>query len=524
MSVRSIGFLLVTLLFSKVAAASPSPSASKPHLVFMLVDDWGWANVGYHRNPPTKEVVTPNIDSLVKQGVELDQHYAFQIGSPSRCSLISGRLPIHVNDVNDDAIIYNPDDPISGFAGIPRNMTGVASKMKEAGYATHQVGKWDAGMATHDHTPMGRGFNSSFGFFRHTNDYFTEVTAVDVTATVCNKTGPGPELVDLWDTDKPATGVNGTGPDKYEEGLFKERLLQVINNHDPSTPLFLYYAPHIVHAPLQVPDAYTTKFNFINDSGLRQYYHAMVNYLDDVVGELVDAMKKKGMWENTLFAASSDNGGAEYPGGGANNYPLRGGKMTDWQGGIRVNAFVSGGFLPMKMQGQKITGKIHLADWYATFCAIAGVDPADERAVKAKLPPIDSMNMWPLISGENTTSPRQDIPVSYDTLISGDFKILTGTMDQAGWTGPQYPNATNPDGGINATVNCGTTGCLFNITKDPEERVNIVETESAILKEMQQRLAKYQATYFSPNRGTAWPGACDKAMKDYGGFWGPFVP
>ena len=316
--------------------------------------------------------------------------------------------------------------------------------------------------------------------------------------------------------------MNGTGPDKYEEGLFKERLLQVINNHDPSTPLFLYYAPHIVHAPLQVPDSYTTKFNFI-DNGLRQYYHAMVNYLDDVVGELVDAMKKKGMWENTLFAVSSDNGGAEYPGGGANNYPLRGGKMTDWQGGIRVNAFVSGGFLPMKMQGQKITGKIHLADWYATFCAIAGVDPTDERAAKAKLPPIDSMNMWPLISGENTTSPRQDIPVSYDTLISGDYKILTGMMDQAGWTGPEYPNTTNPDGGINATVNCGT-GCLFNITKDPEERVNIAEMETAILKEMQQRLAKYQATYFNPNRGTAWPGACDKAMKDYGGFWGPFVP
>ena len=112
-------------------------------------------------------MVTPNIDSLVKQGIEFDQHYAFQLGSPTRCSLISGR---HVNDVNDDAIIYNPDDPILGFAGIPRNMTDLASKMKEAGYATHQVGKWDAGMATHDHTPMGRGFNSSFGFFCHTND------------------------------------------------------------------------------------------------------------------------------------------------------------------------------------------------------------------------------------------------------------------------------------------------------------------------------------------------------------------
>ena len=83
----------------------------------------------------------------------------------------------------------------------------------------------------------------------------------------------------------------------------------------------------------------------------------MVNYLD-VVGELVDALKKKGMWEN---------------GCGANNYPLKGGKLTDWQEGICVNAFVSGGYLPEKMCGQKTEGYVHLVDWYATFCAIAGV-------------------------------------------------------------------------------------------------------------------------------------------------------
>ena len=98
-----------------------------------------------------------------------------------------------------------------------------------------------------------------------------------------------------------------------------------------------------------------------------------------------------------MLSAVIMEGQSSYPGGGANNYPLRGGKMTDWQGGIRVNAFVSGGFLPAKMQGQKITGKIHLADWYATFCAIAGVNPTDERAAKAKLPPIDSMPEYVVI-------------------------------------------------------------------------------------------------------------------------------
>ena len=497
------------VLFSELAIAQPA----KPHLVFMLVDDWGWANVGYHRNPPTREVVTPHIDSLVKEGLELNQHYAYQVCSPSRSCLMTGRLPIHVNDQNSSPDHYNPNDPVSGYSGIPRNMTGLAEKMKDAGYATHQVGKWDAGMATPDHTPQGRGFDSSFGYYHHENDYYTENYGL------CNES----VIIDLWDTDHPAHGINGTGPDNYEEGLFKERLLYVVNNHDTSKPLFLYYAPHIVHAPLQVPQTYLDMFRFI-DNRDRRYYHAMVTYLDDVVGNLTDALKKRGMWDNLLFVTSSDNGGPVYAGGGANNYPLKGGKMSDWQGGIRVNAFVSGGYLPEKMRGQKTDGYIHLADWYGTFCAIAGVNQVDEKAAKAKLPPVDSYNMWPLISGQTTTSPRTELPVSFNTLISGDYKILTGNVSENGWTGPQYPNQTNPRGGIISVEHCGDDGCLFNIKDDPEERVNLATKMPDMLKEMQIKLKEVQDTYFSPNRGGVWPGACDTAINKYGGFWGPFLP
>ena len=142
--------LQVSALFAlTVATGFVAPEAAdKPHIVYVLVDDWGWANVGYHRNPPTREVDTPKIDSLVKDGLELDQFYAYQFCSPSRSSLMTGRFPIHVNDQNFNIQNYNPKDPVSGYAGIPRNMTGIASKLKEAGYATHMVGKWHAGGAT----------------------------------------------------------------------------------------------------------------------------------------------------------------------------------------------------------------------------------------------------------------------------------------------------------------------------------------------------------------------------------------
>ena len=234
--------LLLSVTFTANAINIPSPSADKPHILFMLVDDWGWADVGYHRNTSKDDVPTPNIDSLVKEGLQLDQHYVYNWCSPSRSALLSGRLPIHVNDeakVSNAA--YNPKDPVSGFMGIPRNMTVISAKMKEAGYATHQVGKWHVGFATPDHTPKGRGFDTSFGYFNAANDYFNE------TIFKCNKT----QIVDLWDTDKPASDKNGTGEDRYEESLFKERLLEIVTNHDPTEPLFLYYALILYTCPIK---------------------------------------------------------------------------------------------------------------------------------------------------------------------------------------------------------------------------------------------------------------------------------
>ena len=114
-------------------------------------------------------------------------------------------------------------------------------------------------------------------------------------------------------------------------------------------------------------------------------------------------LKEKGLWDNLLFVTSSDNRGSV--GTGGNNYPLKGGKASDWQGGICVNGFVSGGYLPESMTSQKTDGYIHIADLYATFSYLAGVDPTDQKAAEAKLPPTNSLNMWPMISGQNSTSP-----------------------------------------------------------------------------------------------------------------------
>jgi arylsulfatase I/J len=119
------------------------PAAGKrPHVVFLVADDIGYANLGWLRRQSggsIPEVTTPNMDSLVRSGINLGRHYTYKVCSPTRSSFQSGRLPVHVNDVNADPAVYNAADPISGFAGIPRNMTCIANKLTLAGYATHQV-------------------------------------------------------------------------------------------------------------------------------------------------------------------------------------------------------------------------------------------------------------------------------------------------------------------------------------------------------------------------------------------------
>ena len=142
-----------------------SSVATKPHLLYILADDFGWADADWHRPAGWNESATPRMHDQVKRGVELDSMYAFKFCAPSRSAIQSGRNPIHVNVQNYQPVVWASDDPQrdpdSGFAGIPRNMTGMAAVLRSAGYRTHFVGKWDCGMATVDHIPKGRGYDTS---------------------------------------------------------------------------------------------------------------------------------------------------------------------------------------------------------------------------------------------------------------------------------------------------------------------------------------------------------------------------
>ena len=126
-----------------------------------------------------------------------------------------------------------------------------------------------------------------------------------------------------------------------------------------------------VHAPLEVPAALLANFSsFINNTN-RAHNAALANSLDTHVGKVIDALVDQGLWENTLLVLSSDNGGPVYLSadtnspldGSGNNWPLRGGKVSNWEGGVRVNAFVSGGFVPPARRGTVEPGFAAIEDW-----------------------------------------------------------------------------------------------------------------------------------------------------------------
>ena len=511
------------------------------------------------------------MDALVRDGIQLTSFYAFKYCSPSRSAFHSGRNPIHVNVVNGQTTLHNPADPVSGFSGIPKNMTTIAEKLVAAGYRAHAVGKWDVGMATFRHTPAGRGFESWLGYFGHCNDYWTEIDKCGMqtcpSGAATDPENPGTtDMVDMWQQSNfgavsgPASKLNNSqtcsqknqmASCHFEDDVFHEQVIRVITQHAAdsssggggsggSSPLFLYWAAHACHGPREVPQATYDMFEFMPDQQARMYA-ALAHYLDGMVGNVVSELRQQQMWDDTLMVFSSDNGGDS----AANNWPLRGAKFSNWEGGIHVPAFVSGGWLPPARRGIKVGGLACLWDLYATFGHLAGLSAAeavaDPVAAAASLPAIDSIDQWDWWSGQTATSPRAELPIGYavgsshgagnaflttgvEALIRADGMKLILTpggpgyqLDEAIWTGPSYPNTSSNMSAWTTTMDC-ETGCLYNLTEDPTEHVDLSASLPAIVASMKERIEALNRTTFSPRRGEASPLGCEVALGVYGGF------
>eukprot|EP00965_Chrysotila_dentata_P183911 6072318-Pleurochrysis_carterae.AAC.1 len=225
---------------------------------------------------------------------------------------------------------------------VPLNMTTVAEKLSfEGGYMSHFVGKWDAGARYWEMLPTQRGYHSFLGILSKGSFAYSHIER-------SAKEDKTPELIDFWENNGPAYSFANSSV--HQEIHFRDRLIQIVNGHDTSRPLYLHYASRHPHAPLQALSPYVKMYKNVS-SVARGVYMAMVTMVDDIIGNVTQKLRDRGMWEDTLMIFASDNGGivskdwvcspyhtSEYDRvnmesmygttcmaeSGANNWPLRG--------------------------------------------------------------------------------------------------------------------------------------------------------------------------------------------------------
>ncbi|XP_056148286.1 arylsulfatase I [Lampris incognitus] len=493
--------------FSSGGASGRRP----PHLFFIMVDDQGYGDIGYHGS----DIRTPVLDQLAGEGVKLENYYVQPICSPSRSQLMTGRYQIHTGLQHS---IIRPRQPLC----LPPDTPTLPERLMEAGYATHMVGKWHLGFCRPGCLPTGRGFQTFLGTLTGSGDHFTYRSCDG--AEACG--------FDLHDGERPAWEMAGN----YSTRLYIERVKQILRSHDPHKPLFMYLSLQAAHTPLQVPDHFLHQYDSL-DNRMRRHYAGMLSCLDNGIGEVVQELHASGLYHNSVLIYSSDNGGQTLSGG--SNWPLRGGKGTYWEGGVRAVGFVHSPLL--KRKGVISKALIHISDWYPTLLGLAGA-PLSHRG-------LDGHDVWGAIS-EGQPCPRTEIlfnidPVSrrpgepfdhmlllngfgiWDTAVraairAGDWKLLTGNVGDGDWIPPQtLPVRPERWQGLEKRRDqCRKSVWLFNITADPFERSDMAEARPELVKHLLTRLAEYNQTAVEAMNPP------DDPMADphlHGGVWSPWL-
>ena len=300
-------------------AGTTALGTARPNLIMVVADDYGWADIGI-RNPLMR---TPHLDKLITaEGLLLERHYVFKFCSPTRSSLLSGRLPIHVNQENSATEQRG--------AGVMLNFTLWSEKLRASGYHTAQIGKWHVGQASVASVPAGRGFDSSLGFFNYGEDHYTQMRGGQSrrrlqeqqhrqqVEQVLRWPDPGAcgTAVDLWQGTAAAASLNGTDYGGY---IFSREAVRVVEAHAVKLkaaklkaaelpPLAMYVAWQECHAPLQVPDGYDNPGCAAQGvaGSKKRVYCAMTSFMDEAMGNLTASLKRTGLWENTLLIFTAD--------------------------------------------------------------------------------------------------------------------------------------------------------------------------------------------------------------------------
>jgi arylsulfatase A-like enzyme len=337
--------------------------ANPPHIITILADDMGWYDSAI--NNPDSFMTQQGFGAIAKDGITLARHYAYKYCSPSRRSFLSGRFPNHISGAQA---------PIcSNF--LPLQFTLLPERLKDVGYSTHMVGKGHLGYMTTDHMPINRGFDSHVGYLAAGEGYNWGNTG-QTCQSGCTGYCKGSNITnnmssfckkDMWHNE--GTGWDIVDDISYSTHFYTQRAVQLILAHEPTRPFYLHLTYQAVHHPFQEPPLSEQIPN--GSIWWDHTWGSMLNALDKGIANVTTALRAQGMWQNTLVVLVADNGGDHAaspsdPTGRttmANNWPLRGTKLTAWEGGTRVAGVVGGGFVPVKLRGSSSDALMHMADW-----------------------------------------------------------------------------------------------------------------------------------------------------------------
>jgi len=456
-SILHLSLTLVLLILS--GSCSRTEEQQQPNIVFILMDDLGWTDVGYMGSGYYE---TPNIDRLAGEGMIFTQAYANAANcAPTRASLLSGQYsPRH-----GVYTVARPDRgksenrrliPHPNSQEISLDKITIAEAIEPEGYVSAAIGKWHVG-----NNPPEQGFAFSI--------------------------------------DRYALGYDGhfNEAGEYLTDRLTDEAIQFISRNKNS-PFFLYLAHHAVHTPIQAMKSAIEKYQKKEAVGCHQHatYAAMIESIDESVGRIDSTLKELGLSENTLLIFFSDNGGH---GTFTCQAPLRGGKGMFYEGGIRVPMFVR---WPGKVEtGTTCDQPVISTDFYPTFVELAGAKPPEDY-------PLDGRSLLPLLEGADELD-REAIFWHFPAYLQAYEGLRDESRDRIFRTRPVsvirkgdwkllfFHEEWILDGGKTDMATNHSVE-LYNLAKDPGEEMDLARVETAKRDELLKELLEWQQSIDAP--------------------------
>ncbi|MBB6479841.1 sulfatase-like hydrolase/transferase [Spirochaeta isovalerica] len=478
---------------------------SAPNILIILADDLSRNDLTIYDKK--NGIDTPHIASLAQDGVVFEQALASSpICAPSRAGMLTGRVQNRSGFDSQPMQIY-PFFPAYYYAaelfldtdemsqvpfgtypfpsqmkkqGVPHSELFLSEILKEAGFGTALVGKWHLGYGAEQYPTM-RGFDHYYGFL----EAFSYPDDPDKDDVVSFQHDLFWEK-HIWHMKRKgasAIQLNGSviKEDRHLTDAFTDESIDYIDEHfteNPDTPFFLYSSYNAPHTPFIELKEYYDRFPEIEDEN-RRIYAAMISHLDEGIGRLIEDLKERGIYDETLIVFASDNGGASYT-EATDNGELAGGKMSQFEGGLEIPMIIKwpeeegfvGLYEPM----------VSLMDVYSTALAALDLPVPGDRV-------IDSVNLLPYVRGDHPGDPHQSLFWKSDynlTLRRGPWKLMLNT----------YTGSTQ----------------LYNLDADRGEYKDLSEEEPELLQELMNELEAKANECLPP----MWPRVMDFEIEVHG--------